>query len=105
MCYKKSNISFHPNLGKLTRHHRLAKSRKGCGLPRNISYVPEKLHNAFHLLFGTGIPTEIAKTLNDHWVDPQYHIIAVNKDDLPEFTQCMECFVWYRTDEKLCPNC
>lgn len=77
MCYRKSNISYHYSLGPLTKHHRKCKSKGGLGTPNNISYVPDKLHIAYHKVFGNCTPHQIANILNEHWIDPAFKIIVV----------------------------
>lgn len=83
MCYKKTNEDYPvEKLGKLTKHHRRCKSRGGTCTIQNISYVPQKLHEKYHDLFCNFSPTKIAHILNEHWIDPDYTMIAVHKDDL-----------------------
>lgn len=83
MCYKKQQEKYPVNrLGALTKHHLRPRSKGGLGLPDNISHVPEKLHNAYHLLFLNHSPTKIAHILNNHWIDSDYTMIAVHKDDI-----------------------
>lgn len=52
------------------RHHRVPRSRRGNGKPLNISIVPIHQHEAFHVLFGNKLPEEIARVLNETWIDP-----------------------------------
>ena len=62
MCYRKTKEQYPEHkLGQLTLHHRTPKSKGGTDLPNNISYVPEKLHNAYHLLFSTHLPHKVAQ--------------------------------------------
>lgn len=82
MCYKKQNLLYPADkLGKLTRHHRLPRSVGGKHEGENISFVPEKLHNAYHLLWANNSATKIAENLNTHWIDPSYVMVAVPKED------------------------
>lgn len=70
---------------KVTKHHRKPRSHGGTNDNRNLSMVTQKRHEAFHYLFMTPdnkcmTPDEIAKTLTDTWIDPDYIIIAVRRD-------------------------
>ena len=60
----------------LSKHHRLPTSRGGTNSRRNISIVREDHHNAFHLLFSNRNVWELAKLLNDIWIDPDYHLVV-----------------------------
>ena len=83
MCYKKDNRLYPADkLGVLTRHHRRPRSLGGKHEGENISMVPEKLHNAYHLLFANNAPAKIAQILNDHWTDPDYFMVPVPKEFL-----------------------
>lgn len=66
---------------RTNRHHRKSRSRHGDSSPRNISIVNEKDHCAFHCLFHDTHPVAIAKLLTDVWLDPDYILVAVPKDD------------------------
>ncbi len=82
MCYKKTNQNYPADkLGGLTRHHRRPKSKGGANEGDNISFVPEKLHNAWHLLFANYSPIKIAEIINEHWMDTKYEMVVVVKDD------------------------
>lgn len=65
---------------KRTTHHRKPKSIGGTNEERNISYVRDKEHQAYHLLFSNKTPYEISKILNDTWIDPDYELIVKKKD-------------------------
>lgn len=67
-------------LGNLTRHHRKPRSHGGKHEGENISFVPEKLHNAWHLLFANNSVSRIAEIINDHWIDPDVLMIPIPKD-------------------------
>lgn len=83
VCYKKSKRLYPADkLGNLTRHHRCPRSLGGKHEGENISFVPEKLHNAYHLLFANNPVTKIADIMNEHWVDPEYVLVAIPKEDL-----------------------
>lgn len=62
------------------RHHRRAKADKGSNDPHNISIVPEAHHRAFHNLFGLGKPHDVAKILNDTWIDPDFELIVRRRE-------------------------
>ena len=69
------------------RHHRKSRSKKGKSNPRNISIVPRYMHVAFHQMFGTMEPDEIAKqltkildSLSDTWINPDYMLVAVRRE-------------------------
>lgn len=73
---------------RIDRHHRRPKSRGGGSENSNISLVPRYKHVAFHQLFNTESPEEIAltlqkilDTLNEVWIDPAYKLIAVKRDE------------------------
>jgi len=74
---------------RTNKHHRLSRSRTGGvpfngdikGVP-NVKTVNYKKHQAFHLLFEDTHPVEIAKQLNEHWVDPNFVIMAFDKDQM-----------------------
>jgi len=61
-------------------HHRKAKSRGGNSKPRNLSRVPRHLHVAYHKLFTNMQPDQIAALLNETWVDPDFILIAVRRE-------------------------
>jgi len=64
-----------------TKHHRRAKSLGGRGNRENISRVKDNAHQAFHLLFGNGNPVQIAKELNEKWVDKRYRVVIVRNSE------------------------
>ena len=69
-------------------HHRLSRSRtlgkpfNGNieGIP-NVKQVDYNRHQSFHHLFQDTHPVSIAQELNANWVDPNYVMIAVPKED------------------------
>lgn len=67
---------------KMTKHHRKPKARgeKSGKHSGNISLVPYNKHTAFHTLFGTDTPEEIAKKLTEDYIDPDRIMIAVPKE-------------------------
>jgi hypothetical protein len=62
---------------KLTRHHRKPRSRGGVSSKKNISYVPENLHTAWHTLFSNHTPETIASIINEKWIDPNFVFICL----------------------------
>lgn len=90
MCYKKQNLLYPADkLGKLTRHHRRPRSHGGAHEGDNISFVPEKLHNSYHLLFANNTASKIADIMNSHWLDPAYKLVAVPIEDLEKVQQVL----------------
>lgn len=73
---------------RTNHHHRLSRSRTQ-GVPfngniegiSNVNLVDYKKHQAFHCLFESTHPVDIAKELNDKWCDPHYIILAISKKD------------------------
>lgn len=81
MCYKKQNKLYNAEkLGPLTRHHRRCRSNGGKHEGENISFVPEKLHQAFHLIFSNNSVTRIAEILNEDFIDPDYIMVPIPKE-------------------------
>ena len=73
--YQEENII----LQQLTKHHRIPRSQpNSTENPSNISMVPLKKHQAYHCLFGTKTPQQIADYLNNVWIDPSKKLIVVN---------------------------
>ena len=79
MCYRKENVIYSLKLGILIKHHRRPRSRGGNNNSQNVSYVPCKLHEAYHLLFSNYCIQDIAKILNRHWVDSDYELVVKSK--------------------------
>jgi hypothetical protein len=63
----------------ITRHHRTTRSSGGDNSDRNISYVQEQHHRAWHLLFKDASPEEIAQQLRDVWLPDTYEVIIRRK--------------------------
>lgn len=81
MCYKKQNKLYPADkLGPLTRHHRRPRSLNGSHEGENISFVPNKLHEAYHLLFSNNSVNKIAEILNDHFIDNDYVMVPIPKE-------------------------
>lgn len=66
-------------------HHRHPRSRKkeysgnNINEARNISYLPKHLHRYYHALFANKLPDEIAEILNEHYISPDWELVAVKK--------------------------
>lgn len=60
-------------------HHRRPISRSGTDDESNISIVPTKVHDAFHVIFQNHSPEGIAKILSERWIDPEWELIARKK--------------------------
>ena len=65
---------------KVSRHHRKCKSHGGSNCARNISIVPFHKHRAYHLLFQNMHVRDIAEYLNQVWIDPDFKLIVVRRD-------------------------
>jgi len=65
----------------MTRHHRLPRNSGGTSEKRNISSVPNKLHEAWHTLFRTYDPYKIARLINRYWIDPDYYFEVRRRDE------------------------
>lgn len=61
---------------KKSEHHRRPRSLGGKTEPRNLSKVSCKKHVSWHTLFQNMTPEEIAKTINETWLDPDYRMVA-----------------------------
>ena len=63
-------------------HHRKPKKLGGSGkiTSPNMAHVPIVKHRAWHTLFGTKTPQEIAETINATWLDPEWEMVAVKKE-------------------------
>jgi hypothetical protein len=61
------------------RHHRKPRSRGGSNHPSNLVWVKKEQHVAFHRLFGNATPQEVARILNETWIDNDWQLIAIKK--------------------------
>ena len=66
---------------KRTHHHRKPRSAGGDRNNGNISTVEHRFHEAYHRLFGPGLPHSVAEQLNEIWIDPDYVMIAMKRTD------------------------
>ena len=64
---------------QLTQHHRKCRINGGKSNKRNISIIPRKQHQAWHIITGTLQPEEIAKLLNEIYLDPDYEFKCIKK--------------------------
>ena len=64
-----------------SRHHRRPKSLGGTDEfpPNNISWTKRKHHEAWHKLFGTAHPVQIARIITELWLDPDWEMVARRK--------------------------
>lgn len=62
---------------KLTRHHCRPRSIGGSDHPENISMLSEKKHQAWHTLFANMTAFDIAKEINERYLDRKY-VFEVN---------------------------
>jgi hypothetical protein len=63
----------------MTRHHRKPKSLGGGMNKRNISLLPNKKHDAWHILFRNATPEQIAEEINRWYIDPDFQLIVVRR--------------------------
>ena len=64
-----------------TKHHRKPACMSGGNNKRNIVRIPDKFHRAYHLLFGPGDPHEIARRLNETYIDPDYELVVRRRNN------------------------
>lgn len=74
---KKGQVCNDPN--QITTHHRKPKRHKGIDDYRNISHIPRYSHQAWHTLFATMHPEEIAEHINKLYLDPNYFFVCKKK--------------------------
>lgn len=63
-------------------HHRIAKTNGGAGgygdmMSPNLVRVSRVKHDAYHTLFGTKSPTEVARILTETWIDSAWELKVV----------------------------
>lgn len=68
---QKQNIQ----LQNLTVHHRKCRSHGGGDNSENCVLIPEKKHQAWHLLFSNKSPAQIVHDLNNIWLPPEIKLI------------------------------
>jgi hypothetical protein len=69
---------------KRSLHHRRPKSLGGKTSRRNISNVSVVQHQAWHTLFGSREPEDIASYINAVWLDPAFRFVCVERVNLGE---------------------
>lgn len=63
-----------------TKHHRKPQAQGGGDEDSNISFVRENKHRAWHLLFsGDMTPEDIAREINEVWLDPDFKLVVVRR--------------------------
>lgn len=67
-------------------HHRKPKARGGKGARGNKITVPKHLHIHYHALFQSKDPNQVAKILNETWIDPNFLLVVVKRDRQKEFS-------------------
>ena len=60
-------------------HHRKPRSQGGTSEDRNMSHVSVAKHRAWHTLFKNFTPEEIAKIINDTWIDCDYRLVVMRR--------------------------
>lgn len=60
-------------------HHRHPRSLGGDSRRVNISLVAEEAHRAWHRLFQNYPPEEIARIINETWLDYRYTFVVRKK--------------------------
>ena len=60
----------------LSRHHKKCSSNGGTSEPRNVIYIKEKHHRAWHTLFQNKTAEEIAKIINTIYLDPDFKFVV-----------------------------
>ena len=68
----------------LTHHHRICKANGGTNHPDNISVVTLSKHRAFHTLYASRPPEEIADILNAVWIDKRKKMLVVKAEEYQE---------------------
>lgn len=67
---------------RLTHHHRLPSSKGGRSTEDNISMVPDNAHRAWHGFALNYDALNIAKIINNHFIDPAYRFVCVKTEDV-----------------------
>jgi len=68
--------------GKNNIHHRKPRSLHGRTNKRNCVKVPKTQHEYWHFLFRNYTPEIIAEIINLNWIDPDYELIAIKKQNI-----------------------
>lgn len=59
-----------------SRHHKKPRSLGGSDNQKNISIVPQKQHEAWHILFSNLPGDEVIKQINENWIDPHFKVVS-----------------------------
>ena len=72
------------NLGN-NWHHRVPKVRNGSGKisSGNMIEVDVLKHRAYHKLFGTKTPEQVAAILNKTWLPTDWELVARKRNEIP----------------------
>lgn len=62
---------------KKTRHHRKPISIGGSDEERNLSWVKDNKHKAWHLLFSNMTAYEIVNEINKYYLDPDFKMVLM----------------------------
>lgn len=61
-----------PNHGPATQHHLIPRSRGGPTKRENLLEVPQRIHQAWHYLFGNMTPEQVILYIATHWSPADY---------------------------------
>lgn len=64
-----------------TRHHRCCRKNGGTDdyPPDNVVMLPRHIHEAWHTIFGSRTPEQIAEYMNEWFIQSDYTMIAIHK--------------------------
>lgn len=74
---RKNHRKQHKQYCELSQHHRRPSSIGGKNTEDNISVLPSYLHRAWHVLFANAHAEEIAKIVNEHYLDRYWEFLVV----------------------------
>ena len=66
---------------ELSIHHRKPTSIGGGNDERNLSEIPRRKHEAWHILFFNASPELIAWIINKHYLDPDYEMVVRKRNE------------------------
>lgn len=64
---------------EMSTHHKLPRSLGGGNDERNLVELSVKKHQAWHTLFQNYSADKIAAEINQRYIDPDYHLVAVKR--------------------------
>jgi hypothetical protein len=74
---------YRPNLGPMTDHHMVPKSRKGTRKDGNILRLPKRIHEAWHTLVGIMKPEEaVCYIIANFFPDNRIDFVLLRKGDV-----------------------